>query len=249
MSGVSDVCRASRALVAALAAGLLVAGCSGGDGAARPAATPAAPPSPAVPPPSPAPSPSGPTPPATAPTGPLRLTAGMTRPGTRLRFGQKATVPIRQYNPRLRGYLEGVLGIVVQPIRSIPGAQVEGNFDEDSAAVLKRSRAYYVKIIITNESGNPMPLEAPQFDGLHGDGELSYNVLIGGELPGCDQVGPPAAFDRKGARWVTCDRWISSPSEPIRQVRYHEPPYGEAPKAFDDSRHNRQYNLGPITWR
>lgn len=230
-----------RVLVIALV--LLVAGCTGGDKTVRPTATPAATPRAS-------PSPSGPSPVATAPlTAPLRVAAGMTRPGTRLRFGQKATVPIRQFNPRLNGYLEGVLGIVVQPIRSIPGAQVKGNFDAESAAELKRSRAYYVKIIITNESGNPLPLESPQFDGLYGDGDLSFNVLIGGEIPGCEQVGAPEAFDRRGARWVTCDRWLSSPAEPIRQVSYHEVPYGEAPKAFADSRFNRQYNLGPIIWR
>ena len=57
------------------------------------------------------------------------------------------------------------------------------------------------------------------------------------------------SFAGKGARWVTCDRWISAPSEPIRQVRYHEPPYGTAPAAFDDARFNRSYDLGPITWR
>ncbi len=237
---------------AAAASVLLAAGCSGGDDAAQPTATPTvatqAPTAPASTPASP--TPASPTPVATTPlTGPLRLTAGMTRPGTRLRFGQKATVPIRQYNPRLRGYVEGVLGIVVQPIRSVPGTRVEGNFDAGSAAVLKRSRAYSVQIVITNESGNPMPLEPPQLDGLHGDGRLSFTVLVGGELPGCEQSVAPSSFAGKGARWVTCDRWISAPSEPIRQVRYHEPPYGTAPAAFDDARFNRSYDLGPITWR
>jgi len=235
-----------RALVIALAAGLLVAGCSGGDDnppptAAPTAGTPAVTPSPTL---SPTPSPV-----ATASlTGPLLLTAGMTRPGARLRFGQKATVPIRQYNPRLKGYLEGVLGIVVQPIRSIPGSQVKGAFDAESAATLKRSRAYYVKIIITNESGNAMPLEPPQFDGLYADGKLSYTMLIGGELPGCEEAVAPDPFEGAGARWVTCDRWISSPSKPIRQVSYHEVPYGVAPDAFADSKFNRRYGLGPITW-
>jgi hypothetical protein len=232
-----------RVFVIALA--LLVAGCTGSEDAARPSP----PPSPSASP-SPSPSPTGPSPVATAPLdGPLRVKAGMTRPGTRLRFGQKATVPIRQYNPRLKGYLEGVLGIVVQPIKSVPGSQVKGNFDAESRVELRRSRAYFVKIIITNESGNPMPLEVPQFDGLYGDGDLSFNVLIGGEVPGCDEAAVPDTFDRKGARWVTCDRWISSPSEPIRQVGYQAVPYGEAPKDFADSKFNKHYNLGPIIWR
>jgi hypothetical protein len=172
----------------------------------------------------------------------------MTRPGARLRFGQKAIVPIRQYHP-LRGYTEGVLGIVVEPIRSISGTRIKGHYDDESAAVLKSNRAYYVKIVITNESGTPMSLSTPRFDGLRGDGTISYTVLHGGELPGCEETGTPESFNHKGARWVTCDRWLSSPTKPIRQVRYQEPPYGEAPKAFEDSRFNNHYSLGPIIWR
>jgi hypothetical protein len=237
--------------VTAFAVCLLAAACtSDGDGAAPPAATATTGDTPTA-----TAAPSGPEPAVTTPdvtvplTGPLRLSAGMTRPGTRLRFGQKATVPIRQYNPRLRGYVEGRLGIVVQPIRSIPGTQIKGNFDASSAERLKRIRAYYVRIVITNESGNPMPLEQPQFDGLHGDGKLSYTVLVGGEVPGCEEVSAPVPFDRKGARWLTCERWAASPSEPIRQVSYHGTPYGTASTAFEDSKFNRHYNLGPIIWR
>jgi hypothetical protein len=235
-----------RSFVTVLALGLMVAGCSGSGDPPPVASTTAATPTASA---SPSPSPSGPAPAATAPlTGPLRVTAGMTRPGTRLRFGQKAIVPIRQYNPRLKGYLEGVLGIVVQPIRSIPGSALGGSVDDQSAALLKKNRVYYVKIVITNESGNPMPLETPRFDGLRGDGESSDIALHGGELPDCEDVGA-TGFDRKGARWVTCDRWVSPPSAPITQVRYLEAPYGEGPKPFDDARFNRHYNLGPLTWR
>lgn len=158
-------------------------------------------------------------------------------------------MPIRQYNARLRGYLEGVIGIVVQPLRSAPASEIQGHFDASSAARLKQSRVYYTKIVITNESGNPMALEPPQFDGLLGDGKLSYTVLVGGELPGCEEAVAPDSFDRVGARWVTCDRWVSSPSEPIKQISYHEPPYGEEATAFEDAKFNRHYNLGPITWR
>ncbi|PZG03015.1 hypothetical protein [Micromonospora deserti] len=179
--------------------------------------------------------------------GPLRLTEGMTRPGARLRFGQKAIVPIRQYHP-LRGYTEGVLGIVVRKIQHVPGSEIDGNFDDNSAALLKKNTAYYATIVITNESGNPMSLEMLRFDGLRSDGELASIVLIGGDLPNCRTTDSPDRFDHAGARWVTCKLWVSSPSRPIRKIRYREPPYGEANQAFDDARFNRYYSLGMLTW-
>src|SRR3954464_13176003 len=89
--------RRVEALAAALVPGLLLAGCSGGGGTAARGSTPRAPvlsppPAPVLPPPqrpvlSP---PHGST--MTPPTRPLRVTAAMTRPKTRLRFGQKAIV-------------------------------------------------------------------------------------------------------------------------------------------------------------
>lgn len=92
---------------------LLLAGCSAGE-AAAPSAAPATTASPA-----PSPATSAPTPATTAiPTEPLRLTVEMTRPGARLRFGEKAIVPVRQYYPLLKTYAEGVLGIVVQRIQT-----------------------------------------------------------------------------------------------------------------------------------
>jgi hypothetical protein len=105
--------------------------------------------------------------------------------------------------------------------RHVPGSKIEGNFDDHSAALLKRRTAYYAKIVITNESGNPMPLEVPRFDGLTSGGELADSVLIGGDLPDCRSTGPPESFDHKGAQWVTCELWVSSPSRvaPRRAVR------------------------------
>jgi hypothetical protein len=47
----------------------------------------------------------------------------MTRPGARLRSGQKAIVPIRQYNRFGGTYTQGVLGVVVQQIQRAPGSR------------------------------------------------------------------------------------------------------------------------------
>jgi hypothetical protein len=158
----------------------------------------------------------------------------MTRPGARLRFGQKAIVPVRQYNVFEKTYTEGVLGIVVQRIRRAPASKLEGNFDSNSRAVLKRHTAYYAKIIVTNESGNAMSAGTPDFDPLLSDGGIPDVVVMGfgGDLPGCRKTSPPDAdsFGRKGAQWVTCVIEVSSPSQPIKGLRYLGPPYGSSPK-------------------
>lgn len=243
-----------RFLIAVIVPGLLVAGCSGDDDTAQPVPTATV----TAPTPTPTPkrmtqTPTNPTRDATRPpTGPLRLTKGMTRPGTRLRFGQKAIVPIRQYYSFTKTYTEGVLGVVVQRIQRAPGSKIEGNFDAKSKALLKSHTAYYAKIVITNESGNAMSLIEPHFDALRSGGRQPDLALIGGDLPGCRGTSSPDSFDHKGAQWVTCEVGASSPSRPIREIRYEDPPYGKEIQTWDDDpapRFNQYYDLGAITWR
>jgi hypothetical protein len=226
---------------------LLLAGCSTGE-ATAPSAAPATTASPA-----PSPATSAPVPGTTAiPTGPLRLTDEMTRPGVRLRFGEKAIVPVRHYYPLLKTYAEGVLGIVVQRIQTTPGAEVQGNFGEDSRAVLKRHTAYHATIIITNESGNAFSPGTPRFTGEFGD--FGPAVTVSGEmrLPGCREGHPPEAdeFDRKGAEWKTCVLAVSSRSRPMTEVRYDDPPYGKEIQFEQDPSpaFGEHYDLGAITW-
>ncbi|MBO3752368.1 hypothetical protein J5X84_40460 [Streptosporangiaceae bacterium NEAU-GS5] len=159
-------------------------------------------------------------------------------------------MPIRDYNSFTKVYTEGVLGIVVQPIRRARGSKVEGNFDAKSTAVLKNHTAYYARIVITNESGNAMSLVMPRFDARRSGGGRPDVVLIGGDLAGCREISSPDAFDHKGARWVTCEVGVSSPSRPIQEIHYLAPPYGKEIRLFDDPppKFNRYYNLGAIVW-
>jgi hypothetical protein len=235
--------RRIEAVAAALVPGLLLAGCSGGDGTASPAPTST------VESPIPAPvltPPRGAT--TTVPTQPLRVTGKMTRPGTRLRFGQKAIVPIRDYNALRKSYTEGVLGIVVRRIRQTPGTRVEGAFDAGSWAVLKRSTAYYAEIVITNESGNAMSLAVPRFEARRSGGETTDVSLLGGKLPACPETSSPDSFDHKGARWVTCELSVST--YPLREIHYMAPPYGKNAQHPDDRApsFNQYYDLGAIIW-
>jgi hypothetical protein len=231
------------AAAAALVPGLLLASCSGGDGTAPPVSTST------VKPPAPTPvltPPRGAT--TTLPTQPLRVTGKMTRPGTRLRFGQKAIVPIRDYNALRKSYTEGVLGIVVQRIRQTRGTRIEGNFDAGSRAVLKRSTAYHAEIVITNESGNAMSLSVPRFEARRTGGRLADVSLLGGELPHCTVTPSPDSFDHKDARWATCELWVST--YPLREIHYMAPPYGKNAQHPNDRApsFNHYYDLGAIIW-
>jgi hypothetical protein len=232
------------AVAAALVPGLLLAGCSGDGGPASPVSTPP------VKPPAPAPvlsPPRGAT--TTPPAQPLRVTGKMTRPRTRLRFGQKAIVPIRDYNALRKSYTEGVLGIVVQRIRQTPGTRIEGDFDAGSRAVLKRSTAYRAEIVITNESGNAMSLSVPRFEARRSGGGVADVSVLGGELPHCTESPSPDSFDHKGARWVTCELWAST--YPLREIHYMAPPYGKNAQHPNDRApsFNQYYDLGAIIWR
>jgi hypothetical protein len=173
----------------------------------------------------------------------------MTRPGARLRFGQQAIVPVRDYNALRKSYTEGVLGIVVRRIRQTRGSRVGGNFDPASRAVLKRSTAYYAEIVITNESGNPMSLPVPRFEARRRGGGLADVSVLGGKLPGCAESPSPDSFDHKGARWVTCGLWVST--YPLREIHYMNPPYGHNAQHPSDRApsFNQYYDLGAIIWR
>jgi len=176
----------------------------------------------------------------------------MTRPGTRLRFGQKAIVPVRQYNRTSKTYSEGVLGIIVQPIRRAPATTIRGDFDADSRALLKTRTAYYADVVITNESGNALSLYAPRFNPVFRDGGPSDVILMGfgGDLPNCPETLQPESFDHRGDRWVTCVVNVSTPSRPITGLQYMDPPYGsEGHYPGDPSPDfNKYYDLGTIIW-
>ena len=242
-------------LLVATVALALVAGCTGDDDSdSVPPATTPTPTPPLISTPTPAPIPT-PTPTATTPTyrqpaGPIRVKKGQTSPGARLRFGQRAIVPIRDH-ASYGGDREGVVAIVVGRIRTTPGRNVQGNFDEKSRSVLARSTAYYAPITITNLSGNDLSIITnPAFDGRRRGGGEPDVALIGGSLPGCTTDPSPDDFDHRGAVWKTCVIAVSTASR-IREVHYRNAPYGIEQQIFDDPppKYNRYYGLGDIVWR
>lgn len=240
--------RYAALLIACLCASAIV-GCESDDAGRAPEITT----------PAPTPTPTPTAPPTTArttpvptykePTGPVRVKKGQTRPGARLRFGQRAIVPIRDH-ATYGGDREGVVGIVVGPIRRTDGSKVQGNFDEKSRKLLARSTAYYAPITITNLSGDDLSIITnPAFDGKRSGGGDADVALIGGALPGCTKDPSPDTFDHKGAVWRTCMIAVAN-SVRIREVHYRNPPYGIEQQLFDDPppKYNQYYGLGDIVW-
>jgi hypothetical protein len=236
--------RTAVAGLVVVAQGFLLLGCST-FGTDEPSSPPAAITS-RTPSPTPTPTPSK-----------LRITKGLTKPGTVLKFGQQARVPTREQHGLDAPYTYGVLGIVVHRIEQAPGSSVEGNFDADERKLLKSATAYYAKITVTNESGDLVsPVTADRFEAAQGGKGSGGFLLIGGQLPACRQEPRPfpKSFGHKGARWEDCKFGLSTASQPIREIHYKGPPYGEDAevrnwKTGPESSYGVYDDLGAIVWR
>ena len=242
-------------IVVAVVLAVALAGCADDPSASQPppVETPSATPTP-TPTPSPTAPPTPTWPPAQTyepPTGPIQLTKAMTKPGTKLRFGQRAVVPMRYRNSFSHDETEGVVTVVVQPVKRTSTANLEGNFDEESTQLLKGKYVYYSRVEITLVSGDVSGAITPTMHGIRSRGRDAQFALIGGELPElCPESAAPTPFDTKGARWVTCAIAVGTGSSPIRGFTWEAPPYGEELQVFDEPppQYNEFYDLGPITW-
>lgn len=146
-----------------------------------------------------------------------------------------------------------MIGIVVERIRQVPGERVVGNFDDKSRKVLDGGTGYYTRITLTNESGNDLSwVVVPRFELRAAGGGESDVALIGGEVESCpEEVSSPESFDRKGAKWVTCEAGAASALS-LTEVHYLGVPYGEEIAGLDDSTpppfNEEYYSLGAIVW-
>ena len=179
----------------------------------------------------------------------VRGTGKMTRPGTRLRFGQKAIVPIRDYNALRKCYTEGAPGIVVQRIRQTAAPESRATSTPPAGPCSRRSTAYHAEILITDESRNAMSLPVPRIEARRSGGGVTDVSLLGGTLPGCTESPSPGLVRPQGrsmghlpSSGCRPTRFERSTTWPCRTARTHSPPTTGRPTF------NQYYDRGEIIW-
>ncbi|MFC5751656.1 hypothetical protein [Actinomadura rugatobispora] len=201
--------------VAGVAVAGLLSGCGGSDSdsAGQVSATPPSPPPAAAPPEQPAPG---------AGAGNAQVTA----PGTSLKIGQRAVVPLK------RASTTGTLGITVTAIE--PGDQAA--FTQQFGSRGQGMTPYYIRYTVTNVGGTDLSrTTAPLLNAVGPNGgSTGATVIFTGALPGCERGRPDASFASAGATYQHCRLQVARQGVPVTGAEYDDREGG--------------YNDGPLVW-
>ncbi|MGP4027402.1 hypothetical protein [Actinomadura sp. 3N407] len=183
-----------------------------GDDDPGPASSPAA----EAPPPEPA---------GTAPSNGAGNGAGqVTKPGTRLKIGQRAVVPF-EYASKT-----GTIGITVTAIEQGDQAAFARRFGSRAQGLTP----YFIRFRIENVGGTDLSNStAPRLGALAG-GDRNTGVSVIGEMPGCERGRADSTFTTAGATFEGCRLQASPADRPVTGVEYDESEGG--------------YSNGPIVW-
>jgi len=119
-----------------------------------------------------------------------------TKPGTELKFGEKALVPAKSKG------VEGTWGVTATGIKKGDPAELTPLNLGDKAAGLT---PYYVTFVITNESGTDFAFtSAGQVGGQLGDGSRAQGVSVIGKFAPCERGSATKDFTTKSATFTTC---------------------------------------------
>lgn len=207
------------------------AGCGGGSDAK----TATAPTSPKATTAAPSPSPSASDSPSaseSASADAIVPTGDFTKPGTELKFGDKAMVPF-SYAKKT-----GVLGITAVGIKAGTKADPAKLKLGDKA---KGFMPYYVTFKLTNESGTDFSyLSLTGTDGLLGDGSSAQSVILFGKFAPCAGEVATRDFITKGSTLTTCELELAGIGAKVVGANYSKYP-------SDDK--GPDYGSEPITWK
>ncbi len=170
----------------------------------------------------------------TTPT--LEVTGDAVKPGTKLKFGEQAIIPIYS------DYAKGFVGLTVT-VESVKASDADINAlplkDEDKAK-LRGKNFFFVREKLTNVDGtNLARVTAPILSARTKSGGWPGSLLGVGssEVDGCKGGSiAPHDFSTKGAVFEACRLHFGVPSDPIASLAYTSKPY-----ETDDSR--------AVTWR
>ena len=218
--------RASRAaaLMACASLAIGLAACGGDDDDEEEAATPQ------------------PTtqPETTTEAAPKPTTGGLTPPGTKLAFGESATVGWNPPSLSLEGSNK-VIKLEVAVVSLEKGTQADLkdiNLDPDQ----RRSTPYFLKVQLRNLGGTGPREDDPDitFDAIDDRGQEQGSVTFIGDFPRCEDTEAPKPFSR-GKEYESCLTYLVPGGGAIEEVRWRS---GPAPRDGVS-----EYFEKPIVWR
>ncbi|MEC3979013.1 hypothetical protein [Amycolatopsis sp. H20-H5] len=157
-----------------------------------------------------------------------------TKQGSKLKFGEKATVPFKWVKET------GVVGITVKAIEKGAEADLALLKLGDKA---KGMTPYYIRMVISNESGASFAYSSLSgVDGTLADGSQAQQVSVIGKFKKCDNGNADKDFTTKGASYETCGLALASPGAEVIGAQYDSGSYSdEAP--------NTDYSAEKLTWK
>ncbi|XVQ09955.1 hypothetical protein ACQP1W_46820 [Spirillospora sp. CA-255316] len=208
--------------VAGVAVAGLLSGCgvldsdSGSDSAGQVSSTPPPPP-PAAP---------DQTPPGAGSGAGAGGGGQVTAPGTSLKLGQRAVVPLR------RASTTGTLGITVTAIERGDQAAFAQQFGSRAQGMTP----YYIRYTVTNVGGTDLSRTTTPLLNAVGPngGSTGATIIFTGALPGCERGRPDASFASAGATYQHCRLQVARQGIPVTGAEY------------DDSEGG--YSNSPLVW-
>jgi hypothetical protein len=173
------------------------------------------------------PSSSAPTSPAAAPAeqdGGGGVPAAATKPGTKLKLGQKAVVAVKS------GSVTGTVGITVTKIEPGDKAVFAARFKEKANGM----DPYYVRYTVENVGGTDLSRSAAPLLDAVGPGGGSTGAIVIGSVEGCERGRPDETFAKAGATYETCRLQAARTGIAVTGAEYDETDGG-----YDDD---------PIVW-
>lgn len=158
----------------------------------------------------------------------LEITGDAAKPGTKVKFGEQAIIPVFSY------YAKGLLGVTItvetvkasdEDIESLP-------LKDDDKAKLRGKYFFFVHETLVNVDGsNLAELYPPSLTPSTKSGGWP-GQLFGGRnisVTGCEEVGSaPKDFTTKDAKYEDCKLYFGVASDPITSMAYTTKPYDTA---------------------
>lgn len=170
---------------------------------------------------------------AAAPAG-ESAAAEYTKQGTKLKIGEKATVPIKSQKNT------GAIGVTVTGI--------DKGVEADLAPLKLGDRAkgmtpYYIQVKVTNESGTDLSYSSlGLMNGLLADGTKGPHVTVIGKFEKCDSENADKTFTTKGASYTSCVLALAPAGAEVKGASY-------SASTYRDLAPNTDYGKDALTWQ